>query len=423
MTFRSETHVDRMADGNQKKFSDTLSILLTGTNTCDAGKIDEASKSARQMNVPLERALIMLGHASEHSLRSIIQAQEMIKDGKITLEMAVKALRFAKQNHLDLDEAINVLNSIHKKTMVISSITNDLTKLLLDAGMINQEQLGRALTRSSESGMQMGRILVLNRDLSSWMMLSALNAQIHVRDGKISKDQAVQALTTVGRRRVSVEQALFELGLYREQPGQTVKIGELIQMAGFMGESDMLECLEIEIVKEKQFGQILLEQGHVTHPLLEAAVYLQDMVSNDTLKAYQAADALRQVRVREVSVYQAVAELQPPPQLTPPVLKMSDLLDQAGVATKSATAQITDVNEESSIRLGKKLLGAGLVTESMLYTALRCYSLLREGFVSNDQAVNILQYVQNAQKAATTIDEALVKLGLLVPSRMQWIWT
>jgi len=412
-----------MADGNQKKFSDTLSILLTGTNTCDAGKIDEASKSARQMNVPLERALIMLGHASEHSLRSIIQAQEMIKDGKITLEMAVKALRFAKQNHLDLDEAINVLNSIHKKTMVISSITNDLTKLLLDAGMINQEQLGRALTRSSESGMQMGRILVLNRDLSSWMMLSALNAQIHVRDGKISKDQAVQALTTVGRRRVSVEQALFELGLYREPPGQTVKIGELIQMAGFMGESDMLECLEIEIVKEKQFGQILLEQGHVTHPLLEAAVYLQDMVSNDTLKAYQAADALRQVRVREVSVYQAVAELQPPPQLTPPVLKMSDLLDQAGVATKSATAQITDVNEESSIRLGKKLLGAGLVTESMLYTALRCYSLLREGFVSNDQAVNILQYVQNAQKAATTIDEALVKLGLLVPSRMQWIWT
>jgi hypothetical protein len=171
-----------MADVNQKKFSDTLSILLTGTNTVDHQQIDEASKSARQMNVPVERALIMLGHASEHSLRSIIQAQEMIKDGKITIDMAVKALRFAKQNHLDLDEAVNVLNSVHKKTMVVSSITNDLTRLLLESAMINQEQLGRALTRSSESGMQMGRILVLNRDLSSWMMLSALNAQILVRD-------------------------------------------------------------------------------------------------------------------------------------------------------------------------------------------------------------------------------------------------
>lgn len=403
-----------------RKFSDTLVILLTDTHTVAPPKIDEAVKSAKSMNVSLERALIMLGHASEHSLRSIMQAQELIKDGKLSLDMAVKALRFAKQNHLELDEAISVLSSVHKKTMVVTSITNDLTRLLLEAGMINQEQLGRALTRSSESGMQMGRLLVLNRDLSSWMMLSALNAQILVRDGKISKDQAIQALQSVGRRRVSIEQALFELGLHREPPGQTVKIGELCQMAGFMSESDMLECLEIEIVKEKQFGQILLEQGHVTQPLLEAAVYLQDMVSNDAIRSYQAAEALKQVRARSISVYQAAAELQPPPQLTPPVLKLSELLDQSGTMTMDKIAPIVDVNEQSSIRLGKKLLAAGLLNETMLYTALRCYSLLREGFISNENAIQVMQY---ADKGQMSIDDALNKLALLVPSRMQWIWT
>lgn len=408
-----------MAD-NPKKFSDTLSILLTGTNTVQANHIDEAAKSAKSMNVPLERALIMLGHASEHSLRSVMQAQELIKEGKISLDMAVKALRFAKQNHLDLDEAINVLGSVHKKTTVMSTITNDLTKLLLDAGLITQEQLGRAMSRATDAKMQMGRMLVLNRDLSSWMMLSALHTQILVRDGKITRQQAIQALQTVGRRRVSIEQALFELGLYREPTGQTIKIGELCQMAGLLGESDMLECLEIEIVKEKQFGQILLEQGHVTQQFLESAVYLQDMVSNDTLRAYQAAEALRQVRNKEVSVYQAVAELQPPPQLTPPPLKMGELLDRAGVAPKDAIAKAADTDEESSIRLGKKLLAAGLVTEAMLYTTLRCYSLLREGFVSNEQAVALLEY---AKTNNASIDEALIKMGMLVPPRMQWIWT
>lgn len=404
----------------QRKFSDTLSILLTGTNTVQATQIDEAAKSAKSMNVPLERALIMLGHASEHSLKSVMQAQELIKDGKISLDMAVSALRFAKQNHLELDEAITVLGSVHKKTTVVSTITNDLTRILLEAGMITQEQLGRALTRASDAQMQLGHILVLNRDLSSWMMLSALNACILVRDGKITKPQAVQALQTVGRRRISIEQALFELGLFREPVGQTVKIGELCQMAGFLGESDMLECLEIEIVKEKQFGQILLEQGHVTQQLLEAAVYLQDMVSNETLKAYQAAEALRQVRNREVSVYQAVAELQPPPQLTPPILKMSELLEQAGLASNDEIAAVTDPDEESSIRLGKKLLAAGIVTEPMLYTTLRCYSLLREGFLSNEQAVNVLSY---ARENNSSIDEGLIKLVLFVPPRMQWIWT
>jgi hypothetical protein len=285
--------------------------------------------------------------------------------------------------------------------------------------MINPEQLGRALTRASDSGMQMGRILVLNRDLSSWMMLSALNAQILVRDGKITKEQAVQALGTVGRRRISIEQALFELGLYRESPGQTIKIGELCLMAGLMGESDMLECLEIEIVKEKQFGQILLEQGLVTQALLEASVYLQDMVSNDTLKAYQAAEALRQVRNKEVSVYQAVAELQPPPQLTPPPFKMAEVLSQSGIVEMDAIQKVSESDEDSSIRLGKKLLAAGLVTEPQLYAALRCVSLLREGFISNDSAISIMQYTH---KGGMSIDEALIKMGLFVPSRLQWIW-
>jgi hypothetical protein len=409
-----------MTDTQNRKFSDTLSILLTGTNIVAANHIDEAAKSAKSMNVPLERALIMLGHASEHSLRHVIQAQDLIKSGKISLDMAVKSLRFAKQNHLELDEAINVLGSVHKKTMVISTITNDLTRLLLEAGLITQEQLGHAMTRASDSRMQMGRMLVLNRDLSSWMMLSALHAQILVRDGKITKQQALQALQTVKGRRISIEQVLFELGLFREPTGQTIKIGELAQMAGFLSESDMLECLEIEIVKEKQFGQILLEQGHVTQQLLEAAVYLQDMVSNDTLKAFQAAEALKQVRNKQVSVYQAVAELQPPPQLTPPPLKMAQLLDSAGLVPMDQIVQIADTEEESSIRVGKKLLAAGLVTEPMLYTALRCFSLLREGFVSNEQVVSILNY---ARTNNVTIDDALIKMGLLVPARMQWIWT
>ncbi|CAN5581837.1 hypothetical protein BH10CYA1_BH10CYA1_22660 [soil metagenome] len=404
----------------EKKFSETLVILLTGTNTVEQPKIDEAVKSAKNLNVPLERALIMLGHASELSLKSIMQAQELIKEGKISLDMAVKALRFAKQNHLDLDEAVTVLSSVHKKTMVLSAVGNDLTNLMLAAAMINQEQLGRALTRAHDSGMQMGRILVLNRDLSTWMMSSALAAQLLIRDGKISKEDAIQGLQAVGRRRISIEQALFELGLYRETPGQSVKIGELCLMAGFMGESDMLECLEIEIVKEKQFGQILLEQGHVTNPVLEAAVYLQDMVSNDTLRAYQAAEALKQVRVKEVSVYQAVAELQPPPQMTPQILAMQELLAQSDIATAEQIAGAVSAEEESSIKVGKKVLAAGMVNEATLYVALRCFSLLREGFVSNEQAV---QALSNTQKSGGTLDETLVKLGLTLPSRMQWIWT
>jgi len=403
-----------------KKFSDTLVLLIQGTNAVAQDKLEEALRTAKNLNCPLQRALSMLGYASDHSLKSILEAQTEITEGRISLDTAVKALRFAKQNNLEFDEALNVLTSVHKKTMVAPSITNTLTNLLLDANMITREQLGSALQRSVSSGMTIGRLLVLNRDLSSWMMIASLNALLLVRDKKIVQDDAINGLQAVGRRRITIEQALFELGLYRETPGQSLKLGELFQMSGFLGESDMLECLEIELVKEKAFGQILLEQGLATNNLLEAAVYLQDLTASDTLRGYQAAEALRSVRTKEVSVYQAVAELQPPPQLAPPILRFTELMQQAGTCgSAESIKQIIPEDEVSSVKAGKKLLAAGLVNDVSLYTALRTYSLLREGYVSNENAVNILQHCKTNN---VNVDDALIKLGLNIPSRMQWLW-
>jgi hypothetical protein len=403
-----------------KKFSDTLVLLIQGTGAVAQDKLEEALRTAKNLNCPLQRALSMLGYASDHSLKSILEAQTEITEGRISLDTAVKALRFAKQNNLEFDEAVNVLTSVHKKTMVAPSITNTLTNLLLDANMITREQLGSALQRSLSSGMTIGRLLVLNRDLSSWMMIASLNALLLVRDQKIVVDDAINGLQAVGRRRITIEQALFELGLYRETPGQSLKLGELFQMSGFLGESDMLECLEIELVKEKAFGQILLEQGLATNALLEAAVYLQDLTASDTLRGYQAAEALRSVRTKEVSVYQAVAELQPPPQIAPPILRFTELMQQAGTCgSADSIKQIIPEDEDSSVKAGKKLLAAGLVNDVSLYTALRAYSLLREGYVTNDNAVLILQHCKANN---VNVDDALIKLGLNIPSRMQWLW-
>lgn len=282
------------------------------------------------------------------------------------------------------------------------------------------EQIGRAVSQAQDSGMQTGRILVLNRDVSSWMMTAVLNALLMVRDGKIDKENAKEAISTVGNRRVSIEQALFELGLYVEKEGNTVRIGELVAMAGFVSESDMLECLEIELVKEKQFGQILLEQGLVTSELLEAAIILQDMVASGNIKAFQAAEALRAVRDKGVMVYQAMAELKPPPQAPQKHISPQDLLVEAGFLDRETINQLVSEEETSSIRVGKKVLTAGIISEAFLYLALRTYSLFRQGFLSADQATKALALCKSDNMS---LDEVLSKQGWFVPARMQWIWS
>lgn len=403
-----------------KEATDQLGTLLLGTGVLTKEQLEEAKKTAKNLNVSVERAIVMLKMASEPSLEIVQQANGLISDGTITVDLAIRAVRLARQHNMALQDAIGVLGNVHKKTNRVATVTTPLTELLLACQMVSMEQVGRAVQQAQDTGMQTGRILVLNRDVSSWMMQAALNSLILVRDNKITPEQAQDALLNVGHRRISIEQALFELGLYVEKSGQTAKIGELVVMAGFLSESDMLECLEIELIKEKQFGQILLEQGLVTHDLLESAIVLQDMVANNTLKAFQAAEALKQCKEKAVSVYQAVAELDPPPMAPQKTLSPADLIVESRLADRGQVDKLVDGSETSSIKVGKKVLSAGIISEAFLYLALRTYSLYKQGFLSAEQAVRALAFCKEKN---VSLDEALSKLGWFVPARMQWIWT
>lgn len=391
-----------------------------GAGFISPSQLEEAKKTASSLNVSLERALIMLKMAIDESVNKVLAADEMVSNGTISVDMAIRALRLSRQHSMSLEDAVGTLGQVHKKTGRVQTITTPLTELLLNANMVTGEQVGRAIQQAQDTGMQTGRILVLNRDVSSWMMTAALNALILVRDGKIDKEQAQRALSTVGHRRISIEQALFELGPSVENEGNTIKLGELAAMAGFLSDSDMLECLEIELVKEKQFGQILLEQGVITHDLLEAAIVLQDMVANETIKAFQAGEALKAVRDKKVMVYQAVAELDPPAQAPQKPLSPAQLLTDSGLVDKDKMAELVPEPIDSAVKVGKKVLSAGVISEAFLYLALRTYSLFNQGYLSADQAVEALAYCKQNK---VSLDEALSKLGWSVPARMQWMWS
>ena len=68
--------------------------------------------------------------------------------------------------------------------------------------------------------------------------------------------------------------------------------------------------------------------------------------------------------------------------------------------------------QDSQIKAGKRLMAASLIPESSLYKALRCYSLLKEGVLSPDQAVAVLQACKTD---AITIEDALMRAGWNVP--------
>jgi hypothetical protein len=403
----------------EKHTADTLFKLLLAARVVKQPELEEAQKTAKRLDINLSRALIMLKFASDISLSNPIKAEELVRKGKISFDVAVKALLLARQNSIDLEDAINVMGAVVTKTTTTTTITNNLTELLSAANMINQEQLGQSVQKSKDSGMGLGRTMTVNRFITRWALSEALTALLLVKESKITKEQAINALRVAATRRASVTQILFELGQFHESSGESIKLSELIFLAGLLVESDYLDCIEIEVTQEKPFGQIVVEQGLIESQLLESACQLLDMVGG-VLKPFQAAEALKQVRAKNISVYQAMAELQPPPQVPQRQLGIADLLVESALVSKEGIDALALPPDEKPVRLGKKLLAAGLLSEMTLYASLRCYSLAKEGLVQADQAV---QALSTCKFENLSLEDALQKLSLTPPSRMQWSWT
>lgn len=402
----------------QPTATNTLAQLLLGAKIVKPEHLEEAQKSAKRLDVPLERALIMLQHASENMLRPALQADQMVKKGKITPELAIRAILMARQNNIGLEEAISVMGAVVAKTAKLAAITNPLTELLIASEMITTEQLGQIMKSASDTGMLTARTIVFNRYLSRWAVMEALTALMLVRDEKVSKEAAIKALKGVMQRRIGVIQTFFEQGQYHDSNGASLRLGELFSMANFLSESDLMDCFEIEVCQNKPFGQVIIEQNLINQNVLEAACSLLDMVQS-YLRPFQAAEALKSVRAKDISVYQALAELQPPPQMPQKPLRVGDLIADSGLAAREVIEKSIDDND-NPIRVGKKLLSAGLISEQHLFSVLRSQSLFKEGMLNADNTILLLK---TCVKEGINVDEALQKLAWNIPSRMQWSWS
>lgn len=402
-----------------KNRNDVLSMLVTGAGLVDLKQIDQAYASVDRLDTPLHKVLVMLGYISQFKMDRVLCAEAMIRENALSPDMAVKALRLATAQQLTFEAALAHLTEEHRKTQVLPSASNEITDLLLKVGFINKEQIGRAVKVFLETGMQMGRVLVFQKDVSSNVMKAVLTCALMIQDEKITEEAAVQVLNVVKNTGVTIEQAMFEQGVFFEEAGQGPKIGELFAMAGFVSDSDMLECLEIHVLRGRQLGQILIEQGLVDHETMENAVTLQGMMASNSIHAFDAAKALKRAFAKKVSIYQALGELSPPAMPKAQPLTFSEVLVDSHLVDNSVLERLTEGQDLVAVQIAKKILAAGLMTDKICFTALRCWSLNKEGFLTNTDTLDVLKQCVSYN---ANLDEQLPSWGFFVPNRMQWIW-
>jgi hypothetical protein len=282
---------------------------------------------------------------------------------------------------------------------------NKLGELLLESGLITKETLEAALNGSLSTGLPLGRFLVLLGAISETLLSISLNAQILIRDGKVTRQRAIEGLKAA---RLRLEAPLLEGTAYKLPARHTIRLGELFVLAGVVSETDLMNALEIGLVGQKPIGRVLLDMALIDERLLNAALRLQEAVSMGQIRPLQASVVLSQVHSNGVELSEAISRLAPSKHSDSDVLSLHNFLKLVGTINETDVQKAITIGVENSQIFGRMLLVAGVIDESTLQAANRCSALLRADLLTLEQSCFAFNY---CQQKMITFDEALQDLG------------
>lgn len=387
--------------------------LLVKSELVSLGQFADAMPISLKTGLPVGRVLVGSGNLKEVEFKAAVSAQSLVRENLLPMDMALNALRLVRLKRASLDDALKELGWRSE----YYEATNRLGELLVAAECLKQEKLDEALDACFTSGLPLGRVLVLRQLVSEMLAYAALTAQVLIREGNITREQAIDGLMHVSKRNVTIEESLDQRGVLDARRGHTIRLGELLMLADLVSEIDLLSAVERGLVDECPIGQVLVRVGLITEATLDQALKLQEQVSNNHMRPLDAADILRKVRKSGVSLEKAMAEFKGTPEATKHhTMELPELLRTVGVIAQTDMIKAIDYSSASGMPFEQVLRTHQLVDGATLDAALRCHALLIAGQISPEQCVFALQTWLGSRQS---VDEALSKVGWQPPTRAQ----
>jgi tetratricopeptide (TPR) repeat protein len=380
-----------------------LGELIVELGLIKSEDLDYVLSIASETSLPVGRVLVMSNYVTEVELKNVLRCQTLLKEGLIQFEQGKKAIELTTRHKLDLDEA---LYRIGWNPAASDQITL-LGDLMVDANFITQEQLQKALEQQAKTRLPLGRILVLAGVISEALLTTAVNAQLLVREKKLTRPQAIESLKHAKNRQVQPENRVTEKGFYELPKRAAPRLGELLTAGGIISENELINSLETSLVERKPIGQVLIEHGVITRDMLESALQIQRMIAESRISLPQAKAALLNVR-KGKSLEEALQEAGSSTVETPASsLPLVTVLKLFGCVDEASLSQAFTVAQNNSQVISQVLLIGGILDEATLMKAERCRQLVECGRLTVERAGIVFDY---SQRRSIDIPSALKEL-------------
>lgn len=387
--------------------------LLVQAGMLSQIQLAEAVRHAGGKRLQLGQILVMYGYLKASDLQAALDAQSMIRDRTIDLNLAVKCLKIVYKTGISFVAAL----AEQEGHGITKAPTGKLGELLLEAGVITTDEFAKALQRSLTTGLPLGRMLVLNQVMAEDQLNQALEIQVRLRDHMINREEAILALQITARPGFGIgpldEKQVPTSAPHTVPRRRGVRLGELMVLAGVITETDVMHALEIGLLNHKPIGEVLVSKGLVTQQIIDAALELQRRIDDLTLTVVQASECLARIRSTSCSIDEAIANLKEDLNPGKMLIGYEKLLTLAKVVTEEDIESAFDLSSKSAQIVGRVLLITGFIDEPTMQATLRCHQLLSRGWITQDDAIASLHYClrQKDESRQINFDDALKELG------------
>ena len=367
--------------------------LLVSANVIRQEVLLEALKVSKNSATPLGRVLMSIGELSERDLEAAITVQQLIRRGDISNEFGIKAINVSIKGKIPLDDAFYRLGWTPPAELSDQHNAGELGELLVASGLVERSILEQAIWQSQENNLPLGRCLVLNRALTSNLLQSALTAQVLVRDGKISLEQAVNSLKNVSKKQTTIEQSLFDTGAFRPVGKENIKFGDLLTQAGIVTEGDKISAIEIGLAENQKIGEVFVQSGMVAANVVDESLRLQNMVNDGELSGLQAAEILRQAHARGTTIDTILEERVSRKDEVEKVNSVLEILMQSGVLSGDDFNRAQNLGRQLNVSIAEVILTKEMVSKKLINAAMQGQSLVADGILKQSQCATALKMV------------------------------
>ncbi len=360
----------------------------------------EALQIAKKSSTPVGRVLMTIGELSERNLLVAIEVQSMIRDQLISPEFGIRALNQCARTQVPLEETFRRLGWTPPAERTTNT-TNELGRLLIDAGIITEAVLEQGLRQSVENDLPLGRCLVLSRVITANFLASALTAQVLFRDGKISYDQAINGLRASAKKAQPIEDSLQESGAYASDKGK-VKVGDLLAQAGIVSEADKATAVERGLSDGMPVGEVFVQSGMISPSVLDESLKLQEMVNNGQMSSLQAAAILNQANARNVPMEAVIQEKSNSKDEVAKVNKVIYLVRKAELLNRDEWKKMEILASQMNVTYGEVIYSRDLLPRKLLEAVFQGQKLIEDDLITESHLVKVLRAVRDTKVEFST---------------------